>query len=91
VRRGIVSMSDICNCSKIDLLRGNRFLQSDCWATVASVPSSAFLNRSISVVRRAGKQDEILIRIRDHKSSGSPRLLLKRLMEGNSRSLITQK
>ena len=40
---------------------------------------------------RAGKENEILIWIRNHKGSGTPRFLLKCLMEGDSRSLITQK
>src|SRR6266481_9232039 len=52
---------------------------------------SAFPNRSSSVGCRASKEDEILIWIRDYKGSGTPRLLLKCLMEGDSCSLITQK
>src|SRR5260370_41524885 len=46
---------------------------------------------SSSVGCRAGKEDEILIGIRDDKGSGTPWLLLQCLMEGNSCSLITQK
>ena len=44
-----------------------------------------------SSVGRASKEDEILIWIRDYKGSGTPWLLLKCLMEGDSCSLITQK
>src|SRR5713226_572764 len=55
------------------------------------VRSSAFLNRSGSVGCRASKEDEILIWIRDYEGSGTPWLLLKCLMEGDSCSLITQK
>src|SRR5712692_2224636 len=55
------------------------------------VRSSTFLNRSSSVGCRASKEDEILIWIRDDKGSGTPCLLLKCLMEGDSCSLIAQK
>ena len=55
------------------------------------VRDSAFRNGSSSVGCRAGKEDEILIWIRDYKRSGTPRLLLKCLVEGDSCSLITQK
>src|SRR5271157_784302 len=44
-----------------------------------------------SVGCRASKEDEILIWIRDYECCGTPRLLLECLMEGDSRSLITQK
>src|SRR5467141_338535 len=52
---------------------------------------SGFPNRSSSVGCRASKEDEILIWIRDYEGSGTPWLLLKCLMEGDSCSLITQK
>src|SRR5580700_857345 len=58
-------------------------------ATASAVPH--FLNRSSLVACRASKEDQILIWIRDYKGSGTPWLLLKRLMEGDSCSLITQK
>jgi hypothetical protein len=63
----------------------------DLWVVIVCVRSSAFLNRSSSVGSRASKEDEILIWIRDYKGSGTPWLLLKCLMEGDSCSLITQK
>src|SRR5260370_41074636 len=45
----------------------------------------------ISFGCRASKEDEILIWTRDYKGCGTPWLLLKCLMEGDSCSLITQK
>src|ERR1700693_3234561 len=45
----------------------------------------------ISFVLNDSKEDEVLIWIRDNKGSGTPWLLLKCLMEGDSCSLITQK
>jgi len=54
-------------------------------------PQFRISNRSSSVGCRASKEDEILIWIRDYKGSGTPWLLLKYLMEGDSCSLITQK
>jgi hypothetical protein len=50
-----------------------------------------FSHGSSSVGCGAGKEDEIFIRIRNYKGSGTPWLPLKCLMEGDSRSLITQK
>jgi hypothetical protein len=67
------------------------FLQSDLCVVMVCVGSSAFLNRSSSIGCRASKEDEILIWVRDYKGSGTPRLLLKCLMEGDSCSLIAQK
>ena len=54
-------------------------------------PQFRISNRSSSVGFRASKEDEILIWIRDYKGSGTPWLLLKCLMQGDSCSLITQK
>src|SRR5882672_9687056 len=65
--------------------------EADLWVVIVCVRSSAFLNRSSSVGCRAGKEDEILIWIRDYKGSGTPWLLLKCLVEGNPCSLITPK
>src|SRR6266853_6391069 len=59
--------------------------------SIVCVRSSAFLMRRNSVGCRASKEDEILIWIRDYKGSGTPWLLLKCLMEGDSCSLIIQK
>src|SRR5580658_9082864 len=49
------------------------------------------LRKGSSSVCWASKEDEILIWIRDDKGSGSPWLLFKCLIEGDSSSLITQK
>ena len=58
---------------------------------IVCVRSSAFLKRSRSLGCRASKQDEILVWVRDDKGSGSPRLFLECLLEGDACSLITQK
>jgi hypothetical protein len=50
-----------------------------------------FSRGSSSVGCGAGKEDEIFIRIRNYKGSGTPWLLRKSLVEGDSSSLITQK
>src|SRR5271156_2521349 len=61
--------------------------------TQAAIPLLTYrmYDRSVSVGGRASKEDEILIRVRDDKGSGSPWLLPKRLVEGDSCSLIAQK
>ena len=49
------------------------------------------LNQSTLVACRPSKEDEVLIRIRDYKGSGTPWLIPKRLMEGDSCGLMSQK
>jgi hypothetical protein len=62
-----------------------------CGVVIVSVLSSALLNWSSSVGFRASKEDEILIWIGDYKGFGTPWLLRKCLMEGDSCRFITQK
>jgi hypothetical protein len=58
-------------------------------AVIVCVHGSALLDRSSSV-GWTRKEDQVLIRIRDDKGSGAPRLLLECLMERESCSLIIQ-
>ncbi len=77
--------------ARIDAKHGDYYLGAYLSVVLLCHRSSAFLNRSSSVDCRASKEDEILIWIRNYKGFGAPWLFLKRLMEEDSCSLITQK